>query len=44
MCVKVLGPVLTNFSFSSLGTKTGAIRVNSRNLQDGTPNAYVNLG
>jgi len=43
MCLKVLGPVLTDILFSSLGTKTGAICVNWRNLLDDTPSAYVDL-
>jgi len=30
--------------FSSFRTKTGAIRVNSRNLMVGNPSAYVDLG
>lgn len=44
MCLKVYGPVVTEFLFSSLGTKTGAIRVNSRNLMVSSPSAYVDLG
>lgn len=44
MCLRVLGPVLRTFLFSPLGTKTRSTRVNSRNLNDDTPSACLDLG